>query len=225
MKRLADWLGVNNIDVLDADHHVLADYSCPLLDVPMVMRLGWGDVLSRRYLVPGDTTDWKRRLATLPPGLNVGLCWSTGAHFNMPGSAQAMKSIPLQWLKPLAIPGINLISLQKPQEPTGNFPITDWMDDCHDFADTAALISSLDLVISVDTAVAHVAGALGKDVWNFVRFSGYWPWLAPDVVGDPELSIWYASMKLLRQPSLANWDAPIRTATDWLTKLALGNGK
>jgi hypothetical protein len=71
-------------------------------------------------------------------------------------------------------------------------------------------------VISVDTAVAHLAGALGKPVWNFVRYSGYWPWLTAEAAGGPEKSIWYDSMKLLRQPSLANWDEPIGRATEWL---------
>jgi len=97
--------------------------------------------------------------------------------------------------------------------------IVDWTDELHDFADTAAMIERLDLVISVDTAVAHLAGALGKPVWNFVRYSGYWPWLAPDAIADPRKSIWYRSMVLYRQPSLANWDQPIKRATDDLAAL------
>ena len=94
--------------------------------------------------------------------------------------------------------------------------VTDHSTALADFADTAALLSLMDLVISVDTAVAHLAGALGKPVWNFVRFSGYWQWLSAEAAGDPEKSIWYPSMKLVRQPSLANWQEPIERVTGWL---------
>jgi Tfp pilus assembly protein PilF len=218
-----------NVAPMHGETALRADYSCPLLDVPMMLGLQWQDILplgirhidqSPAYLRPAhrELYDWPERLATLHPGLNVGLCWSSGSHFNMARLGQRAKSVPLAMLKPLAMPGVNLISLQKQRTepiPPG-LQITDWMDDCDDFADTAALIDNLDLVISVDTAVAHVAGALGKPVWNFVRFSAYWPWLAPDVVGDPETAIWYASMKLLRQSTLGDWRQPIARAVELL---------
>ncbi len=193
------------------------DYSCPLLDVPGVLGL-YRDTVPRprRYLnaAVGATREWKSRLLKLPPGLNVGLCWSSGGHLNTARAAQQAKSVPLAWLRPLAMPGVNLISLQKPREPVGDFPLTEWTDDIHDFAGTAGLIEALDLVISVDTSVAHLAGAIGKPVANLVRFSGYWPWLAPDIAPKSGYSIWYPSMILLRQPRLADWLEPIRLATD-----------
>jgi Tfp pilus assembly protein PilF len=206
---------------MNSDQAVDADYSCPLLDVPMVLNLSPDDVAYPcTYLDAPDRNMvgvWKHRLNSLPKGLNVGLCWSSGGHMNTAKAAQQSKSIPLPWLKGLALAGVNLVSLQKPQEPIPEgFPITDWMDDCHDFADTAALIEALDLVISVDTAVAHLAGALGKPVMNFVRYSGYWPWLAPIAIESPTKSIWYPSMTLMRQPSLANWAQPIERMTAWL---------
>src|SRR5262249_49154076 len=130
---------------------------------------------------------------------------------------QQTKSIPWQWLEPLAMEGVNLVSLQKDVDERPAFPIDhDHITACHDFADTAALIETLDLVISGDTWVARLAGALGKPVWNFVRFSGYWPWLKANVIGEApswEHSIWYPSMTLLRQPQLADWDTPIKQAT------------
>jgi tetratricopeptide (TPR) repeat protein len=222
MLRLAGEMQTINLRVVDGHGNWQADYSCPLLEVPMVLGLTHNDVaaspyLSAPYAADRALYDWRDRLDLLPPGLNVGLCWSSGGHLDTARAARLAKSIPLQWLKPLAMPGVNLISLQKPQESLGDMPITDWMDECHDFADTAALIEELDLVISVDTAVAHLAGAMGRPVWNFVRYSGYWPWCTADVVGNPEKAIWYPSMKLLRQPSLANWAEPIERATRWLT--------
>jgi tetratricopeptide (TPR) repeat protein len=205
-----------------------ADFSCPLLDVPMVMNMEPASIqrLPLKYLNArlSNTLYWRGRLATLPAGLNVGLCWSSGGHLNTARAAQQAKSIPLAWLKPLVMPGVNLISLQYPVEPIlPDIPITDWMGDCHDFADTAALVDGLDLVISVDTSVAHLAGALGKPVWNFVRHSGYWPWLAPDAVPQgAEHSIWYPSMRLLRQQRLSDWQEPIGRATAWLKAKAEG---
>ena len=214
----------NDAWVVDPDHDfgsLTIDYSCPLLDVPMVLNLSAATAPPKRYLSADvlNVSEWRHRLASLPPGLNVGLCWYSGGHLGTAKTAQQAKSIPLHWLKSLALPGVNLISLQKdrPEAVSARpFPITDWMDECHDFADTAALIKALDLVISVDTAVAHLAGALGKPVWNFVRFSGYWPWLSAEAAGDPEKSIWYPSMKLVRQPSLANWAEPVERVTGWL---------
>lgn len=241
--------GKSSISVVpySSDHDWRADYSCPLLDVPMVLgltpslpiktsssRLPPGTLIAEQYVVspelprpdrylrapcdPMSDSPWFDRVKALPKGFNVGLCWSSGGHLNTARASQQTKSMPLHWLKGLALRGVNLISLQKDnREPIPDgLPIVDWTADLHDFADTAALIEELDLVISVDTSVAHLAGALGKPVWNFVRFSGYWPWLAPSVAPDPEHSIWYPSMKLLRQPALGNWAEPIERATNYL---------
>ncbi len=76
------------------------------------------------------------------------------------------------------------------------------MADCHDFADTAALIMNLDLVISVDTAVAHLAGALGKPVWLLNRFNSCWRWLT-----GRDDSPWYpGTLRLFNQNEMGNWD-------------------
>jgi Tfp pilus assembly protein PilF len=194
------------------------DFSCPLLDVPMVLGIKPYDThmlvpKSGRYLYSrqSEIDAWKIRLDELPRGLNVGLCWASGRHMSTVLAARNMKSVPIKLLAGLAMPGVNLISLQKPVEPdTGGLNIVDWTDELDDLADTAALIESLDLVITVDTAVAHLAGALGKPCWNLVRFSGYWPWLAPEVLNDPSKSIWYPSMTLYRQPVLGDWVTPVR---------------
>jgi Glycosyltransferase family 9 (heptosyltransferase)/Tetratricopeptide repeat len=232
MLRLAEGLGRGCCSIgalhMHDDNPVSADYSCPLLDVPMVLGLGIPGRFQLRtsYLAAPNremVKTWHHRLHNLPKGLNVGLCWSSGGHLNTARAAQQSKSIPLGALKSLGLTGVNLISLQKESEPVPDgFPLTaDWVDDCHDFADTAALIEALDLVISVDTAVAHLAGALGKPVWNFVRFSGYWPWLTAEAAGSPEHSIWYPSMTLLRQPRLMDWREPIARATKMLSERAM----
>jgi ADP-heptose:LPS heptosyltransferase len=79
--------------------------------------------------------------------------------------------------------------------------VVDWMDEVTDFADTAALIDGLDLVISVDTSVAHLAAAMGKPVWLLNRFAGCWRWLR-----DREDSPWYPRLRLFTQRERGNWD-------------------
>ena len=88
----------------------------------------------------------------------------------------------------------------------------------HDFADTAALIGSLDLVIAVDTAVAHLAGALGKPVWLLNRFDSCWRWLL-----NREDSPWYPQLRQFRQPSPGDWRPAIHGVRDALQSLAAGD--
>jgi ADP-heptose:LPS heptosyltransferase len=101
------------------------------------------------------------------------------------------------------VPGLHFISLQKdgPAESHG-VSLTNVMDQMADFADTAALIANLDLVIAVDTAVAHLAGALGKPVWMLDRFDHSWRWL-PGRRDSP----WYPTFRIYRQPRHGDWDA------------------
>jgi hypothetical protein len=105
----------------------------------------------------------------------------------------------------LQIPGVNFISLQKdgPRMPA-EFALIDWMAEIADFADSAALISQLDLVISVDTAVAHLAGALGKPVWLLNRFDSCWRWLH-----EREDSPWYPLMRIYGQSAFRDWGAAL----------------
>jgi ADP-heptose:LPS heptosyltransferase len=80
----------------------------------------------------------------------------------------------------------------------------DWTDELDDFADTAALVEALDLVISVDTSVAHLAGGLGKPVWVLNRFDQCWRWLT----GRTD-SPWYPSARLFRQREIGDWEGVI----------------
>jgi tetratricopeptide (TPR) repeat protein len=152
---------------------------------------------------------WKQRLdAALPQGRRrIGLAWSgRPTHPN-----DRRRSMPLAQLAPLAGAGdAAFVSLQKPVPPRDSqslalFPgLTDLSADLTDFGETAALIENLDLVITVDTAMGHLAGALGKPAWILIPKAADWRWLL-----DREDSPWYPTVRLFRQHKPGDWDAPL----------------
>jgi hypothetical protein len=180
------------------------DLHCPMLSLP----LAFGTTLSSLpgavpylHADPELTAAWRARLAAVDiQGPRVGLVWAGN-----PGKvADARRSLPADRLAPLFVDGAHFVSLQKngPATPA-DLPLTNFMGEVADFADTAALVANLDLVISVDTAVAHLAGALGKLVWVLDRFDPCWRWLA----GRRD-SPWYPTLRLYRQPTPGDW-APV----------------
>jgi ADP-heptose:LPS heptosyltransferase len=110
----------------------------------------------------------------------------------------------------LASDGVTYYSLQKGDaatqaiNPSLDIRLIDYTEEIIDFSDTAAFMENLDLVISVDTAVAHLAGALGKPVWILLPFVPDWRWMM-----DREDSPWYPTMRLFRQPSQGDWESVI----------------
>jgi ADP-heptose:LPS heptosyltransferase len=116
----------------------------------------------------------------------------------------------LEQLSPLAISGIQFYSLQKGEaaqqaaSPPGNMKLIDLTTKLDDFANTTGLIENLDLVISVDTAVAHLAGTMGKPVWVLLGHVPAWRWML-----DRSDSPWYPTMRLFRQPAIDDWSSPI----------------
>lgn len=130
----------------------------------------------------------------------VGLCWSGG-------SSQVGRSLKFEQLQPLAqANGVTFVSLQmgaSSSAPSG-MQLVNPMLDVKDFADTAAIIEQLDLVISIDTSVAHLAGALGKPTWTMLKAASDWRWLL-----DRTDSPWYPTMRLFRQSRAGNWGSVI----------------
>jgi tetratricopeptide (TPR) repeat protein len=212
----------NTLDHIDSVYmkgngpYDVADFSCAIMDIPM--RLGlepWSIPRPVKYLsVPHEV-----ERPVLPKGLNVGLCWLSGHRPLQPEAraTAANKSLQLKWLYDLkSIPGVTFYSLQKEHDDDRlmrEMGIVDLMGSMSDLADTAGLIDELDLVISVDTAVAHLAAALGKPTWNLVRFSGYWPWMRAE-----DVTCWYPTMAIYRQPQMFNWEPPIKRVMNDLAK-------
>jgi tetratricopeptide (TPR) repeat protein len=185
------------------------DLHCPLLSLP----LAFGTVLEN---IP-NTVPYihapSARLQKWSPRLDgisrprVGIVWSGNpAHQN-----DHNRSVPLRDFAPiLSQSGVHFVDLQKTRPAAdavarGRFAnITSFGDDLCDFADTAAVIAHLDRVIAVDTAVAHLAGAMGKPVDLLVPFSSDWRWLV-----DRSDSPWYPTMQLFRQTAIGDWAGPI----------------
>jgi hypothetical protein len=183
------------------------DFHCPMLSLPHGFATTLETVPAEvAYLAadPAKAAAWRVRLAG--DGLKVGLVWA-GAPRPAMAVAHAMdgrRSLPDAMLAALAgIEGVRLVSLQKEQRPPAGLDMFDPMDECDDFDDTAALVAGLDLVIAVDTAVAHLAAGLGRPVWLLSRYDSCWRWLH----GRRD-SPWYPTLRLYRQPAPGAW-APV----------------
>jgi hypothetical protein len=179
------------------------DMVCPLLSLPRLLGcdaapLGMDAEAPYLRPDPGDTARWAEPLALLP-GEKIGLVWAGGRALSL----DRRRSVPPALFDRLARPDISFISLQKDPAAKPALPLADWTAALDDFADTAALIANLDLVIAVDTAVAHLAGALGKPVWVLLPFAPDWRWMQ----GRAD-SPWYPTMRLFRQPAPGGW-APV----------------
>ena len=180
------------------------DFHCPMSGLP----LAFGTLLDSipgptRYVsVPGTMKEqWARRLAGVGP-LRVGLIWAGRRDF----PRDALRSIDLQRFAPLfAVGGVAFISLQKgdaaAQAAGTGWAILDYMDECFDLLDTAALIEQLDLVVGVDTGVMHLAAALGRPTWLLNRFESEWRWML-----DSENCRWYPTLRIFRQREPGAWE-------------------
>ncbi len=200
------------------------DLHCSLMSLPQVLGTTLDTIpATTPYLLPdpADTTHWRKRLAGVT-GLRVGICWAGGGEVYSPrkSALDLRRSMSLETLAPLGkIAGVCFVSLQKgppaveATRPPLGMNFNDFTTEIHDFADTAALIDSLDLVISVDTSVAHLAGALGKPVWLLNRFDTCWRWLH-----NRDDSPWYPSLRQFRQPVPGDWDSVIGLVRDALQR-------
>jgi len=190
------------------------DLEVPLLSLPGIFMTNLNTVPTGiPYILPNANMveEWRAWLSKYS-GYKIGIVWSG----NPLHKHDKKRSCPLSYFKPLLdIPGRVLFSLQKGiaaeqarHEPWSN-KMVNMEDKVNDFADTAAIIANLDLVISVDTAVAHLAGAMGKTVWTLLPYAPDWRWLL-----NRNNSPWYPTMRLFRQPSPGDWTSVIDSVTN-----------
>jgi len=162
---------------------------------------------------------WRPRIASLP-GLKVGIAWAG----NPERRGDESRTIATEIVAPLALaaPGVTWISLQAGLAPDAPrpFPImTDPMGEVTDYADTAAIIEALDLVVSVDTSVAHAAAALGKPVVLLAPHNVCWRW----EMGGVE-SPWYPGVRVFRARGQGEWGAVVEDASRAIAEAAAGRG-
>lgn len=204
------------------------DYHCPLLSLPLAFETHLATIPGTTPYLFADVNrarQWRDRIASQDSGnaLKVGLVWAGGnrAHVAELRNIDARRSMPFDQIKPLLdVPQVQFYSLQKgpPAQQlslSANPRVIDLTVELNDFADTAALVENLDLVISVDTSTAHLAGAMGKPVWILNRFDSCWRWML-----EREDSPWYPTAKLFRQPAPGDWHSVIQSVRDALFALA-----
>ena len=208
LKRLfASLAGVDRLYAFDEDVPKSAwDFWAPIMSLPFCLQT-WLDLIPAQlpYLraEPEKVATWAERLS--PACVRVGLCWQGNPRFENDRD----RSLPgLASLAPLAdMVDVSFVSLQKGlSEPARGLPIFDAAPQLHDFSDTAAAIANLDLVISVDSAVAHLTGALAKPIWILLpRYRTDWRWLS-----ERDDSPWYPEvMRLFRQEIAGDWTETI----------------
>ena len=188
------------------------DYYTSLLSLPSIFKTTITTVpttIPYLYADPDLVEEWRKSF-TQEKKLKIGLCWQADLTNDANRPLLARRSIPLELFEQLAqLPNITLYSLQKGAhssfEASFLHPFGSELDTDHGrFMDTAALIQNLDLVITVDTSIAHLAGALGKPTWVILPFKADWRWMT-----NQDDTPWYPSMKLFRKEKEAGWELVI----------------
>ncbi|WP_299532713.1 tetratricopeptide repeat protein [uncultured Herbaspirillum sp.] len=210
----------------DQDTRPAFDYHCPLMSLPLACKsFSEADIPRAPYLLP-ESEAWAAWLQRLPHNraLRVGLVWAGSSAQTHPDAVRidSERSLPFSALAPLVELAhehaqLEFYSLQVGQaalEQLHAHPLASQVQDCagalHDFADTSGLLANLDLLISVDTAVCHLAGALGKPVWLLNRANTCWRWQL-----ERSDTPWYPTMRLFRQRQTGDWSeviAEVRSA-------------
>jgi tetratricopeptide (TPR) repeat protein len=198
------------------------DFQCSLLDLADISNLNSQTIPANvPYLAPAPNllAYWRQRLPKPHRVVRVGIAWQG----NPEHQADAFRSVPLAHFESLAgIPGVELISLQSGY---GTEQIAQWQGErplrivdaqldqsSGAFMDTAAIMQTLDVVITSDTAIAHLAGALGLPTWIALGYVPDWRWL----LGRDD-SPWYPTVTLFRQPSMGDWSSVFAKLTDSLS--------
>jgi hypothetical protein len=195
------------------------NYHCPLLSLPLAFETRLETIPATiPYVAASEdrVAKWKKRL-TNSETRRVGIAWAGNRAFK----DDQTRSIGLTRLLPiLSVTGVKFISIQKDLRPgdreilRNNSQVIHLGDAIEDFSDTAAIVSLLDLVISSETSIVHLAGAMGKPVWILLQFAADWRWLL-----DRTDSPWYPTARLFRQPKIDDWESVVQEVKYELARL------
>jgi tetratricopeptide (TPR) repeat protein len=225
--RILDWSMGNDILILThfPRDYVTWDWQCPLMSLPRAFKTRLETIpASLPYYKTSQLAEqhWRERLnLAAPQRFKVGIAWAgRKAH-----QYDQRRSLDFNQLSPLfENKGISWVSLQKwaPEEAQPAIPQDlhwiDWTNELHDFADTAALIANLDLIISIDSSMIHLAGALNKPTWMLNRFDSEWRWFA-----FQSQSPWYPNLRVFNQATFGNWASVMSSVKDALSELNIPN--
>lgn len=208
VRLLSSLRGVERV-VEKSDHPPVTDLHVSLLSLPYMFHTTIDTIPSSvPYLSPPEklVDSWRERVCARAGGFRVGLIWA-GKERPYPS-----RTCPPGHFAPLlSLAGVSCFSLQAGEKDRFPLPkefvakVADLTDDITDFADTAALIANLDLVLTIDTSVAHLAGAMGKPAWVMLPFATDWRWMV-----ERANSPWYPTMRLFRQPRPGDWDSVVK---------------
>jgi tetratricopeptide (TPR) repeat protein len=216
--------GLDGVDELVAQDDALPifDLHCPLLSLPRAFHTELDTIPSRPSYLQADPVlvdKWRARLGTAHRP-RIGIVWAG----NPKHLDDHNRSIALEQLRPVLTDACEWVSLQKPlgdddRAVLNSLGIGYFGDEVRDFSDTAALIELTDRVLSVDTSVAHLAGALGKPCWVLLPHWPDWRWLF-----DRDDSPWYPHTRLFRQSEPGEWGGVLSRVSEALRSVAAGNG-
>jgi tetratricopeptide (TPR) repeat protein len=204
------------------------DYHCPIMSLPLALKTNIKNIPApTKYLHadPKKIIIWRKKLKQ-QKRLRVGIVWQGGHRKNdtKTWSVNRKRNININFLKELLLQDIDIFSLQKGADAIKeleifmkeNIHITiyDHTDTLLDFSDTAALIENLDLVITVDTSVAHLSASLGKETWILNRFDTCWRWFSDHRTSSP----WYPSVRIFTQKEPGKWEDAVSEIVQELKK-------
>ena len=196
------------------------DYHCPIMSLPLALKTTVENIPAPKKYLHAETEkiiEWGKKLGP-KKRFRIGVVWQGGTRKNDPRSwsVNNRRNININLLKELFILDIDIFSLQKGagaekeleifKKENAHLTIQDYTGMLLDFSDTAALIENLDLVITVDTSVAHLSAALGKETWILNRFDACWRWFSDHRSSSP----WYPSVRIFTQKEPGQWEGVVR---------------
>lgn len=190
------------------------DFHLPLMSLPYLFDTQLETIpahIPYLYVDQEKAKEWERRFSALDNVPRIGLCWKGSSQH----ATDAKRSISLRAFEPLKshtnvrfVSLLNVSLAHEEKETAQQLNLIDVADELRDFSDTAALMANLDLIIAVDTAALHLAGALGRPVWGLIPFSPDWRW-GMNGIETP----WYPTMSLVRQPEHGDWKSVIENVS------------
>jgi len=203
--------------VARGDRLPLFDYHCPLMSLPLAFKTDLTNVPVHIPYLRSDASRvdlWRQKLRNSGKP-RIGVVWSGSMALRNDRRSMALKD-----LLPLIRGWAEWVSLQKEVRDSDAVLLASRPDlrdagaELNDFADTAALVELMDVVVTVDTSVAHVAGAMGKPVWIMLPFNPHdWRWML-----NREDSIWYPTARVFRQPANGDWASVVSRVDDELVR-------